>query len=88
MPTAVVLTFLLWVSGSVAVANLVPEVTGTETADPTPILFVGDSCLYCNNSLHDDVKRMAAAAGIHDSDNLEFKSVTINCGTLLDNRPN
>ena len=27
---------------------------------------------------------MAATAGIHDSDNLEFKSVTINGGALLD----
>ncbi|MCY3767334.1 MAG: hypothetical protein OXH06_18105 [Gemmatimonadetes bacterium] len=84
MPAVVVFTFLLWVSDSAAVANLVPEVTKTETADPTRILFVGNSYLYYNNSLHDHVKRMVAAAGIHDSDDLIFKSVTINGGTLLD----
>ena len=80
----VVFTFLLWVSGSVAVANLVPEVARTETADPTRVLFVGNSYLYYNNSLHEHVMRMAAAAGIHASDDLKFKSVTINGGALRD----
>ena len=84
MPAVAVFTLLLWVSSSVAAANLVPEVTRTETADPTRILFVGNSYLYYNNSLHDHLKRMAAAAGIHDFDNLDFKSVTINGGALLD----
>ena len=79
-----VFTFLLWVSSSVAVANPVPEVTRTGTAEPARILVAGNSYLYYNNSLHVHVKRMAAAAGIHDSDDLEFKSVTINGGALPD----
>ena len=83
-PAVVVFAFLLWVSGSVAGASPVPEVTRTETSEPTRILFVGNSYLYYNNSLHDHLKRMAAAAGIHASDDLEFKSVTINGGALLD----
>ena len=71
-------------SGSIVAANPAPEVTRTKNADPTRVLFVGNSYLYYNNSLHDHVRRMTVAAGIHDSDNLEFKSVTINGGTLLD----
>ena len=43
MPAVAVFNFLLWVPSSVAAANLVPEVTRTETADPTRILFVGNS---------------------------------------------
>ena len=84
MPALAVFTFLLWVSSSVAVANPVPEVTRTGTAEPARILVAGNSYLHYNNSLHVHVKRMAAAAGIHDSDDLEFKSVTINGGALPD----
>ena len=65
MLAAAAFTILLWLLSSVALANLVPVVTRTGTDDPTRVLFVGNSYLYYNSSVHEHVKRMAAAAGVH-----------------------
>ncbi|MFM1815182.1 MAG: hypothetical protein RLZ98_1877 [Pseudomonadota bacterium] len=54
---------------------------------PTPpkrILFVGNSYLYYGDSVHNHVRRMAAAAGIHAEREMPFKSVTISGGALHD----
>jgi lysophospholipase L1-like esterase len=45
--------------------------------DPERILFVGNSYLYYNDSLHNHFRRMVEEAFPNKIDNLEFKSATI-----------
>lgn len=57
--------------------SLAPEVERLENEAPKRILFVGNSYLYYNDSLHNHVKRIAAEIGPHKSDEYEYKSATI-----------
>jgi len=61
-----------------------PAVKALKKEKPTHLLFVGNSYLYYNDSLHNHVRRMVIAAGIHDGKALKFKSVTISGGALFD----
>ncbi len=58
----------------------VPTVTALENDAPQRILFVGNSYLYYNDSLHNHVRRMGEEDGPHVA--YEFKSATIGGATL------
>lgn len=58
------------------------RVTAPSHARPSNLLFVGNSYLYDNNSLHDHLVRMIEASGIHEEDAINVKSVTVNGGRL------
>ena len=70
---------LLLFIGSTAIAGQPdrpqPAVQQLENESPTRILFVGNSYLYYNDSLHNHVERMAEAHG--PDGRYEFKSATI-----------
>lgn len=55
-------------------------------AAPSRILFVGNSYLYYNDSLHNHVKRIAEELGPHAPEDYEYKSATIS-GASLDQHP-
>ena len=57
--------------------ELAPSVQGLDNSSPKRVLFVGNSYLYYNDSLHNHVKRIAAELGPHDADDYKYKSATI-----------
>lgn len=61
-----------------------PDVTRLETANPTHLLFVGNSYLYYGDSVHNHVRRMVTEAGLQGSDDLTYKSATIGGAALRD----
>jgi hypothetical protein len=67
---------------SAAVAADAPTVKPVENSAPKHVLFVGNSYLYYNDSLHNHVRRMAAAADPEHAKEYRFKSVTISGGSL------
>ena len=52
--------------------------------NPTRLLFVGNSYLYYGDSVHNHVRRMAAAAGLRPEADLKYKSATIGGAALFD----
>ncbi|MDX1506855.1 MAG: SGNH/GDSL hydrolase family protein [Woeseiaceae bacterium] len=54
-----------------------PEVRRLANEAPKRILFVGNSYLYYNDSLHNHVSRIAAEVGPYDADDYKYKSATI-----------
>ena len=64
--------------------DVAPQVSRLATSRPSHILFVGNSYLYYNDSLHNHVKRMAMAAGLLESSDLTYKSATIGGAALFD----
>lgn len=54
-----------------------PQVTQSPVDTPKRILFVGNSYLYYNDSLHNHVRRMAVAADPAIDKSLQYKSATI-----------
>ena len=63
---------------------LEPLVKSLNIKNPTHLLFMGNSYLYYNDSIHNHVRRMVVAAGIHSKKDLNFKSITISGGALRD----
>ncbi|MFL0356193.1 DUF4886 domain-containing protein [Erythrobacter sp. GH1-10] len=61
-----------------------PQVRRLTAERPTHILFVGNSYLYYNDSLHNHVERMAVAAGLFHESEPEYKSATIGGAALFD----
>lgn len=61
-----------------------PDVKLLSTASPTHLLFVGNSYLYYGDSLHNHVRRMVIAAGLHKRKELKYKSATISGSALHD----
>jgi len=57
--------------------SLTPDVKHAANAAPKRILFVGNSYLYYNDSLHNHVGRIAGENGPCDVDDCEYKSATI-----------
>ena len=57
--------------------SLAAEVTRLENSAPKRVLFVGNSYLYYNDSLHNHVRRIAAEIGPYSLDEYEYKSATI-----------
>ena len=63
-------------------AELKPEVTSLGIDNPKQVLFMGNSYLYYNNSLHNVALRIARAADKESSKSYKYKSVTISGGYL------
>ncbi len=59
-----------------------PEVRPAGEPAPQRILFVGNSYLYYNDSLHNHVKRIAELAGPHGEGEYTFKSATVGGAAL------
>ena len=69
--------YLLFVIISAEVFSAVETKNNFIQQDPERILFVGNSYLYYNDSLHNHFRRMVEEAFPSKIDNLEFKSATI-----------
>jgi hypothetical protein len=70
---------------SFSAANLPnPQVKQLGIEAPKRILFVGNSYLYYNDSLHNHVKRMGEAAGLFEQSPAIYKSATIGGAELRD----
>ena len=54
-----------------------PDVTQPQVDTPKRVLFVGNSYMYYNDSLHNHVRRMAIAADPSLEKQLQYKSATI-----------
>ena len=65
-------------------AYAAPEVARLQNPKPERILFVGNSYLYYNDSLHNHVRRMVDAADVAELEELTYKSATIGGATLRD----
>ena len=63
---------------------LKPKVKNLRKADPTHLLFVGNSYLYYGDSVHNHVRRMVEAANIHDGSDLKYKSATVGGAAIFD----
>lgn len=72
-------------SGAVVRADgMQPTVKQLKVEKPQRVLFIGNSYLYYNDSLHNHVRRMVAASGIYGMKDLKYKSATISGGMLFD----
>ena len=58
-------------------AAIPPDVEHLENGPPKRILFVGNSYLYYNDSLHNHVRRIADEIGPYEADEYQYKSATI-----------
>ena len=67
---------------SVAFAQLVPSVKPQAAQSPERVLFVGNSYIYYNNSLHNHVADLVKAADPELGTRLRFKSSTIGGAAL------
>ncbi len=54
-----------------------PKIRPEGRPTPTRVLFVGNSYLYYNDSVHNHVRRMAEAAGTLEAGAYQFKSATV-----------
>ncbi len=61
-----------------------PNIRSLKIKNPTHVLFIGNSYLYYNDSVHNHVRRMVVHAGINLENNLKFKSITISGAALFD----
>jgi hypothetical protein len=80
--TALLFAFAMTVTP--AAAADAPKVKPTADSAPKHVLFVGNSYLYYGDSLHNHVRRMAAAADAQNAKQYRYKSVTISAGSLDD----
>ncbi|MCY4057408.1 MAG: hypothetical protein OXG44_05355, partial [Gammaproteobacteria bacterium] len=62
--------------------GLAPTVRHLDNATPKHVLFVGNSYLYYNDSLHNHVKRIAEEIGPFGPGEYQFKSATISGSRL------
>lgn len=63
-----------------------PAVLRLENDAPKRVLFIGNSYLYYNDSLHNHVERIAEEIGPHAAGHYQFKSATIG-GARLSHHP-
>ena len=63
-----------------------PQVRHLDNTAPKQILFVGNSYLYYNDSLHNHVRRIAVENGPHAEEDYGYKSATIG-GARLSHHP-
>ncbi len=59
-----------------------PRITSPQVEAPTRVLFVGNSYMYYNDSLHNHVRRLVAHADSELGENLKYKSATIGGAAL------
>ena len=69
---------------AVQAEGMQPAVTQLKVDKPQRVLFMGNSYLYYNDSLHNHVRRMVAASGIYGLKEMKYKSATISGGMLFD----
>ena len=67
-------------------ALLAPDIRPYQDAAPKRVLFVGNSYLYYNDSLHNHVERIASERGPYPADEYRYKSATIG-GARLSHHP-
>jgi len=67
-------------------SKLVPNILHLENTAPKRVLFIGNSYLYYNDSLHNHVERIAEEIGPHGKAGYEYKSATIG-GARLSHHP-
>ena len=60
----------------------IPEITSLENKQPERILFIGNSYLYYNDSLHNHVRRMLNEFYLSEINKTNYKSVTISGSRL------
>ncbi len=81
-----VAVLLLLLTQTVAIAgnNSIPQpqVRHLENTAPKRILFVGNSYLYYNDSLHNHVRRIATENGPHPEEDYGYRSATISGASL------
>ena len=78
---------LLLISITVAQADSpAPAVGSLENQAPRRVLFVGNSYLYFNDSIHNHVRRIAEEIGPYEEDGYQYKSATIG-GARLAHHP-
>ena len=80
------LSLILSACGEEPGGELTPEVERLENAAPQRVLFVGNSYLYYNDSLHNHVERIGEELGPLGAGDYEFKSATIG-GARLSHHP-
>ncbi|MFT5394762.1 MAG: hypothetical protein ACI8PT_004974 [Gammaproteobacteria bacterium] len=76
-------TFAL-VAGTVRAQTPAPTVQSLTQTKPQRLLFVGNSYLYYGDSVHNHVRRMVIAAGLHEKKQLKYKSATISGSAIFD----
>ena len=79
-PLLVILTVL--VASADPDQDIVPTVQRLSNEAPARVLFVGNSYLYYNDSLHNHVKRIAEEIGPHGPGDYRYKSATISGSRL------
>jgi hypothetical protein len=67
-------------------AQPLPDVRRLDNAAPKRVLFIGNSYLYYNDSLHNHVERIAEEIGPYAKDEYRYKSATIG-GARLSHHP-
>ncbi len=72
---SVFLTLALFCAASAFAQNV-------EAPKPSQVLFVGNSYLYYNDSLHNHAVRMAREAGGEEAPDYNYRSITISGGSL------
>lgn len=80
LPLAALLAVSLFQSACAALP--VPAVTELANSAPRRVLFVGNSYLYYNDSLHNHVRRIVAEIGPGNADDYQYKSATIGGAAL------
>ena len=55
------------------------QVTGLKNKNPERVLYIGNSYLYYNDSLHNHVRRMLEEFYANEIDTSNYKLVTISC---------
>ena len=75
--TRIALCWILAICASLAAAQPAPAVKQRQVDVPKKILFVGNSYLYYNDSIHNHVRRIVDAGGIATEKELQYKIVTI-----------
>jgi hypothetical protein len=61
-----------------------PTVQSLTQTKPQRLLFIGNSYLYYGDSVHNHVRRMVVAAGLHKKKQLKYKSATISGSAIFD----
>ena len=69
--------FILLATSNALVSNNLDNHSELNNKQPERVLFVGNSYLYYNDSLHNHVRRMVEETFPNKIDSLEFKSATI-----------
>jgi hypothetical protein len=82
MMSAIAFTVLLILSAKAAVANEMPTVR--DNPAPKTMLFLGNSFIYYNNSLHNHTRKLMQSVYKEDAKQFFFKSMTISGSYLAD----